>query len=135
MKELIVVTDLIWWLPLRKLFENDSNMEVTSLPYFRFPHSRYRLAVEWQAVEIKVIFNKMSFEQSVTVGFMNQSMRPIEPCDCSTQSIFVKKSRDRLGKSVFRITNIRSRQSVEVEGLILCLLRHRNIKLVFWYLL
>ena len=47
----------------------------------------------------------MSFEQSVTVGFMNQSMRPIEPCDCSTQSIFVKKSRDRLGKSVFRMTN------------------------------
>ena len=63
----------------------------------------------------------MSFEQSVTVGFMNQSKRPIEPCDCSSQSIFAKKSRDRLGKSVFRITNIRSRRTVEVEGLILCL--------------
>ena len=49
----------------------------------------------------------MSFEQSVTVRFMNQSKRSIEPCDCSSQSIFVKKSRDRLGKSVFRITNIR----------------------------
>ena len=54
-------------------------MEVTSLPYFHFPRSRYRLAVEWQAVKIKLIFNKMSFEQSVTVGFMNQSKRPIEP--------------------------------------------------------
>ena len=47
----------------------------------------------------------MSFEQSVNVGFMNQSMRPIEPCDCNSQSIFVKKSRDRLGKSVFRMKN------------------------------
>ena len=131
MKELIVVTDLIWWLPLRKLFENDSNMEVTSLPYFRFPHSRYRLAVEWQAVEIKVIFKKMSFEQSVTVGFMNPSKRPIEPCDCSSQSIFVKKSRDRLVKIVFRITNIRSRRTAEVEGHISCLLRCKDIKLVF----
>ena len=49
----------------------------------------------------------MSFEQSVTVGFMKQSKRPIEPSDCSSQSIFVKNSRDRLIKSVFRITNIR----------------------------
>ena len=129
------MTDLIWLLPLLKLFENDSNMEVTSLPYFHFPRSRYRLAVEWQAVKIKLIFNKMSFEQSVTVGFMNQSKRPIEPWDCSRQSIFVKKSRDRLEKNVFRITNIRSRRTVEVEGHISCLLRYRNIKLVFWYLL
>ena len=41
----------------------------------------------------------MSFEQSVTVGFVNQSKRPIEPCDCSSQSIFLKKSRDSLVKS------------------------------------
>ena len=91
----------------------------------------YLLTIQWNAVEIKVIFNKMSFEKSVTVGFMNQSKRPIDPCDFSNQSIFVKKSCDRLGKSMFRIRNIRSRRTVEVEGLILCLLRHRNIKLVF----
>ena len=92
------MTDLIWQLPLLKFFESDSNMVVTSLRYFHFPRSHYLSAN-------KVVFNKMSFEQSVTVGFMNQSMRPIEPCDCSSQSIFVKKPRDRLGKSVFRMTN------------------------------
>ena len=47
------------------------------------------------------------------VGFMNQSKRPIEPCGNSSQPVFVKKSRDRLLKSVFRITDIRSRQNVE----------------------
>ena len=36
---------------------------------------------------------------------MNQSKRAFEPCECCSQSIFVKKSRDRLGKSVFRMTN------------------------------
>ena len=69
----------------------------------------------------------MSFEQRVTVGFM----KPIKLCYCSSQSIFVKKSRDRLEKIVFRITNTRSRQTLEVEGLISRLLRHMNIRLVF----
>ena len=100
------MTDLIWQLPLLKFFENDSNVVVTSLRYFHFPAPViYLVTIQDQVVENKVIFNKMSFEQSVTVAFMNQSMRPIEPCDCSSQSIFVKKSRDRLGKSVFRMTN------------------------------
>ena len=35
------------------------------------------------------------------IGLMNQSKQPIEPCDCTRQSIPVKKSRDRLVKSVF----------------------------------
>ena len=54
------------------LFENDSNMEITSLPYFAFPHARWRcfliylLTIQWQAAEINVIFNEMFFEQSVT---------------------------------------------------------------------
>ena len=69
------------------------------------------------------------------VGFMKKSKRPIEPCDRSSQSIFVKKSRDRLGKSMFRITDIRSRWTIEMKGLISCLLRHKNMELVFWYLL
>ena len=49
---------------LLKLFENDSTMEITSLLYFAFPHSRrrcfltYLLTIQWQAVEINVIFNK-----------------------------------------------------------------------------
>ena len=68
------------------------------------------------------------------VGVINQSKRSIEPCDYSSQSIFVKKLRERLGKSMFRITDIRSRQIVEVEGLISCPMRLRNIELVFWYL-
>ena len=39
-------------------------MEITSLLYFAFPHSRrrcfltYLLTIQWQAVEINVIFNK-----------------------------------------------------------------------------
>ena len=68
-----------------------------------------------------------------SVRFMNQSKWTIEPCDCINQSIFVKKSHNRFGKSFFRITDIRSRQTVEVERLISLLLRHKNIKLVFWY--
>ena len=63
---------------------------------------------------------------------MNQSKRQIEPCDCSSQSIFVKTSCDRLGKSVFRITDIRSWRTVEVEGFVLCLLRHRSFELAYW---
>ena len=74
-------------------------MEVTSLPYFHFPPPGiYLLSIQQQAVEIKVVLNKMSFEHSVAVGFMNQTKLPIERCDSSSQSIFVKKSRDRLGK-------------------------------------
>ena len=65
------------------------------------------------------------------IGFMNQSKQPIEPCDYSSQSVFVKKSLDRLVKSVFSVTVIRLRQTVEGKGLILCLLRHRNVELVF----
>ena len=68
------------------------------------------------------------------IGFMNQSKRPTEPCDYSSQSIFVKKSREILVKSVFRITEIRSERTVEKKGLLSCLLRHRNIELVFCYL-
>ena len=64
------------------------------------------------------------------VGVINQSKRSIEPCDCSSQSIFVKKSCEKLGKSMFRITNMRSQQTVEVKGL----MRLRKIELVFWYL-
>ena len=47
-------------------------MEITSLLYFAFPHSRprcfliYLLTIQWQAAEINVIFNEMLFEQSVT---------------------------------------------------------------------
>ena len=67
------------------------------------------------------------------VAFLKKSKWPTEPCDSISQSIFVKRSRDRLGKSMFRITDIRSRWTLEVEGLISCLLRHRNIELVFWY--
>ena len=33
------------------------------------------------------------------VGFINQSMRAIEPRDCSSQTTFVKKSCDRLRKN------------------------------------
>ena len=46
-------------------------MEITSLPYFHFPRSRqrwfliYLLTIQWQAVEAKVTFNEMSFEQTV----------------------------------------------------------------------
>ena len=46
-------------------------MEITPLPYFAFPLSSRRcfliflLLVQWQAIEIKVTFNEMSFEQSV----------------------------------------------------------------------
>ena len=60
-------------------------------------------------------------------GVINQSKRPIEPCHCSSQSIFVQTSCERLGKSMFRITDMRSQQTVEVKGLI----RLRKIELVF----
>ena len=44
-------------------------MELTSLPYFHFPRRRcfliYLLTIQWQAVEIKVRFDEMFFEQSV----------------------------------------------------------------------
>ena len=46
-------------------------MEITSLLYFSFPgfHQRcfliYVLTIQWRAVETKVTFNKMLFEQSV----------------------------------------------------------------------
>ena len=43
------------------------------------------------------------------VAFLKKSKWPTEPCDSISQSIFVKRSRDRLGKSMFRITDIRSR--------------------------
>ena len=63
---------------LTKVFENDSNMEITSLPYFEFSHSRrrwfliYLLTIQWQAGEINVIFNEMLFEQSVTSSTNNE---------------------------------------------------------------
>ena len=63
---------------LTKVFENDSNMEKTSLPYFDFSHSRrrcfliYLLTIQWQAAEINVIFNEMLFEQSVTSSTNNE---------------------------------------------------------------
>ena len=63
---------------LTKVFENDSNMEKTSLPYFDFSHSRrrcfliYLLTIQWQAGEINVIFNEMLFEQSVTSSTNNE---------------------------------------------------------------
>ena len=63
---------------LLKLFENDSNMEITSLSYFAFPQSRrrcfliYLLTIQWQAAEINVIFNEMLFEQSVTSSTNNE---------------------------------------------------------------
>ena len=53
-------------------------MEITSLPYFAFPHSRrrcfliYLLTIQWQAAEINVIFNEMLFEQSVTSSTNNE---------------------------------------------------------------
>ena len=61
-----------------EVFENDSNMEITSLRYFAFPHSRrrcfliYLLTIQWQAAEINVIFNEMLFEQSVTSSTNNE---------------------------------------------------------------
>ena len=67
---------------LTKVFENDSNMEKTLLPYFDFSHSRrrcfliYLLTIQWQAAEINVIFNEMLFEQSVT-SFTNNECPPI----------------------------------------------------------
>lgn len=45
----------------------------------------------------------------------------IEQCDCSSQSIFVKKSRDKWGIRVFRIANIRSWRTVAA-----CHLWHMN---------
>ena len=53
-------------------------MEITSLRYFAFPHSRqrcfliYLLTIQWQAAEINVIFNEMLFEQSVTSSTNNE---------------------------------------------------------------
>ena len=48
------------------------HVSLTSLSYFAFPRSlrrcflMYLLTIQWQAIEIKVAFNEMSFEQSVT---------------------------------------------------------------------
>ena len=42
---------------------------------------------------------------NVYVGIINQSKQSIEPCDYSSQSIFVKNSLDILVKTVFRITD------------------------------
>ena len=63
------------------------------------------------------------------VGFMNQSMRPIEPCRCSSQLIFVERSRDGLVKSMYRIrdTNLQQTVDVAVKGIILYLLKHMRI--------
>ena len=74
---------------------------------------------------------KQILKAGENVGFMNQSKQTTEPCDCSSQSIFVKKSSDRLEKSMFRITDIRSLRTVGVKGLVSCLLRYRSIELVF----
>ena len=61
-----------------KLFKNESNMEIASLPYFPFPRSRrrcfriYLSTIQWQAVKIKLTFNEMSFQQSVTSSLNNE---------------------------------------------------------------
>ena len=60
------------------------------------------------------------------VGFMNQIKQMMGPCNCGSQSIFVK-SRERLVKSVHTITDVRWRQTVAVKGLISCLLRHEHL--------
>ena len=46
------------------------------------------------------------------VGFMNQSKQLIESRGGTIQSIFVKKSYDRLVQIMFIITDIRSRRTV-----------------------
>ena len=39
---------------------------------------------------------KQNLKAGGNVGFMNQLKPPIEPCDCSSESIFVTKSCDRM---------------------------------------
>ena len=70
--------------------------------------------------------NKQILKARENVGFMNQSKLPTEPYDCRSQPILVKRSRERLIKSLLRITDIRSRRTVAVKGLISCLLRRMH---------
>ena len=59
----VVPTEVIW-----KWQQYGNNI----IAIFAFPRSRrrsfliYLLTIQWQAIEIKVTFNEMSFEQSVT---------------------------------------------------------------------